>query len=123
MADTKTLPQPTWPAGFQGQIGADAYTADQMRAYAAAALAAQAQADRCTSCNGTGDLIDHTGEWRGYCVCPDGVALKAQPVRQPLTDERITQCWGESQGTRNGYVPFARAVERAHHIGQEGGAA
>ena len=43
-----------------------------------------------------------------------------QPVRQPLTDERITQCWGESQGTRNGYVPFARAVERAHGIGQEG---
>ncbi len=43
MADTtKTLPQPTWPAGFKGQIGADAYTADQMRAYAAEVLAAKA---------------------------------------------------------------------------------
>lgn len=45
------------------------------------ALARQADAqgiDRCTSCDGTGDLIDMTGEWLGYCVCEEGRALKAQ---------------------------------------------
>jgi hypothetical protein len=42
--------------------------------------------DRCRSCNDTGDLIDLTGEWRGYCVCDAGQALKgvaAQPSDKP----------------------------------------
>lgn len=34
----------------------------------------------CTSCNGTGDLIDAIGDWRGYCSCPDGEALKNKPA-------------------------------------------
>jgi len=34
--------------------------------------------ERCTSCDGTGDLVRADGEWIGYCVCEDGEALKAQ---------------------------------------------
>jgi hypothetical protein len=43
-------------------------------------LRALLDAERCTSCDGSGDLIDLTGEWRGYCVCPAGVGLKARPA-------------------------------------------
>lgn len=46
-------------------------------------LRALLDAERCTSCDGSGDLIDLTGEWRGYCVCPAGVALKNKPAAQP----------------------------------------
>lgn len=50
-------------------------------------LRALLDAERCTSCDGSGDLIDLTGEWRGYCVCPAGVALKnkpAEPMANPV---------------------------------------
>lgn len=42
----------------------------------------------------------------------------AAPVAQaePLTPEQITRCWGEVEGTRHGYVRFARAIEAAHGI-------
>ena len=43
-------------------------------------LRALLDAERCTSCDGSGDLTDLTGEWRGYCVCPIGVALKNKPA-------------------------------------------
>ena len=46
-------------------------------------LRALLDAERCTSCDGSGDLIDLTGEWRGYCACPAGVALKNKPAAQP----------------------------------------
>ena len=39
-----------------------------------------------------------------------------QPPAQPLTDEQITKCWGQVEGTRHGYVAFARAIEAAHGI-------
>lgn len=42
-------------------------------------LRALLDAKRCDSCDDSGDLIDLTGEWRGYCVCPIGVALKNKP--------------------------------------------
>lgn len=45
-------------------------------------LRALLDAERCTSCDDSGDLTDLTGEWRGYCVCPIGVALKNKPVAQ-----------------------------------------
>lgn len=45
-------------------------------------LRALLDAERCTSCDGSGDIIDLTGEWRGYCLCPAGVALKNKPVAQ-----------------------------------------
>lgn len=50
---------------------------------AATKLRAMLDAERCTSCDGSGDLIDLIGEWRGYCVCPAGVALKNKPAAQP----------------------------------------
>lgn len=45
-------------------------------------LRALLAAERCTSCDGSGDIIDLTGEWRGYCACPTGVALKNKPSAQ-----------------------------------------
>ena len=42
-----------------------------------AAITAQ-KPERCTSCDGTGDVIDQIGNWRGYCICEDGQALKAK---------------------------------------------
>jgi hypothetical protein len=33
--------------------------------------------ERCEYCDGTGDVIGFDGEWRGYCVCDAGQALKA----------------------------------------------
>lgn len=35
-----------------------------------------AQGERCTSCDGTGDLTRQDGEWMGYCVCAEGEAQK-----------------------------------------------
>jgi hypothetical protein len=46
-------------------------------------LRALLDAERCTSCDDSGDLTDLTGEWRGYCVCPIGVALKNKPAARP----------------------------------------
>lgn len=40
-------------------------------------------AERCTSCDDSGDLTDLTGEWRGYCTCPAGEALKNKPAVTP----------------------------------------
>lgn len=42
--------------------------------------------ERCTSCDGTGDLVNIVGEWCGYCHCPAGVALKD---RKPLPEGLI----------------------------------
>ena len=39
--------------------------------------------ERCTSCDDSGDLVDITGDWRGYCVCPAGEALKNKPAAPP----------------------------------------
>ena len=39
--------------------------------------------ERCEYCDGTGDVTEFDGEWRGYCVCDAGQALKA-----PLPAER-----------------------------------
>lgn len=33
---------------------------------------------RCLQCDGTGDVTSPTGEWRGYCGCEAGRALKDQ---------------------------------------------
>jgi hypothetical protein len=30
----------------------------------------------CPDCNGTGDIVDFLGEWRGYCRCGDGSATE-----------------------------------------------
>jgi len=36
--------------------------------------------------------------------------LPAPQAPVALTVDAITRCWGQSEGTRNGYGPFARAV-------------
>lgn len=46
-------------------------------------LRALLDADKCTSCDGSGEYIDAIGDWRGYCVCPAGVALENEPADQP----------------------------------------
>ena len=46
-------------------------------------LRALLDADRCTSCDGSGEYIDALGDWRGYCSCAAGVALESKPAAQP----------------------------------------
>lgn len=41
-AQLPPLPEPHWPRGYQGAVPSGGYTADQMHAYARAALAAPA---------------------------------------------------------------------------------
>ena len=33
--------------------------------------------ERCEHCDDTGDVIGFDGEWRGYCSCEAGQALRA----------------------------------------------
>jgi len=49
------------------------------------ALAAPVQPvqERCEYCDGTGDVHDQTGEWRGVCNCEAGKRLAA-PVQEPV---------------------------------------
>lgn len=49
----------------------------------------------------------------------DAVLDMAETARAPLTDEQVIKAWRDAQGTRHGYVEFARAIERAHGIGGE----
>ena len=65
---------PHWPCPVHTE-SAQEQALDELRALLDAA--------RCDSCDDSGDLIDLTGEWRGYCVCPIGVALKNKPAAQP----------------------------------------
>jgi hypothetical protein len=44
--------------------------------------------ERCEYCDGTGDVHDKTGEWRGVCNCEAGKRLAA-PVQEP--DDDLTQ--------------------------------
>jgi hypothetical protein len=39
--------------------------------------------ERCEYCDGTGDVHDRTGEWRGVCNCEAGKRLAA-PVQEPV---------------------------------------
>lgn len=65
-------------------------------------LRALLDAKRCDSCDDSGDLIDLTGEWRGYCVCPIGVALKNKPAAQPQGDPVAWQ-YRVSAGPQTGW--------------------
>ena len=51
------------------------------------ALAAPVQ-ERCEYCDGTGDVHDQTGEWRGTCHCVK--AAQPAPVQEP-----VAQAWAE----------------------------
>ena len=53
----------------------------QIDAASAALRQAIAEAEkRCEYCDGTGDVHDQIGEWRGVCVCEAGKAEKQEPV-------------------------------------------
>lgn len=71
---------------------------------------------------GTGHLGGHF-DWcvPGNQGVPRGTLLytRPQPQREPLTPEQIMDAWREAEGTRHGFFPFARAIERAHGIGGE----
>ena len=41
--------------------------------------------ERCTYCDGTGDVHSITGEWRGSCGCEAGKA-QPQPVQEPVAE-------------------------------------
>lgn len=36
-------------------------------------------AERCPSCDDTGDVVSIDGHWRGYCSCPAGERLRSTP--------------------------------------------
>lgn len=56
--------------------------------------------ERCEYCDDTGDVTGLDGEWRGYCICDAGKALKAwsQPPCQQCgamtADEALSRCMG-----------------------------
>jgi hypothetical protein len=53
------------------------------------------QEQRCEYCDGTGDVHDFAGEWRGVCVCEAGKALKQEQ------DEPVAVV---GEVTHNGYL-------------------
>ena len=136
MSDTlPPLPKPghIGPSSTGRRI--DTYTADQMRSYAAAALAAAvAEPLAWLDCERIRDLpavdeamrtlMDDQTADNAACLVRavlEAAAPAAPPQREPLTDERIDAAWDEWFGayglrnpagryTRRG---FARAIERA----------
>ena len=40
----------------------------------------------CTSCDGSGEYVDAIGDWRGYCSCHAGVALKNKPTESGASE-------------------------------------
>lgn len=45
-----------------------------------------------------------------------GCIRAVQPMRKPLSYEKIRKAWNDAEGCRYGYEHFARAVELAHNI-------
>lgn len=48
------------------------------------------------------------------------VVAGAQPVREPLSSEKLNELWVRVCGTAGGFRPFARAIEAAHGITKKG---
>lgn len=73
---------------WAAQARADA-VAEWNRRAALAAPPEPQPARRCKNCDDTGDVNSVTGEWRGYCHCAAGQALRAAPIEpeaaQPVT--------------------------------------
>lgn len=71
------------------------------------------------------------GAWlrpgEAVAIIKHGIGEKAAPKSvQPLTDEQIQKIWDVASGAIPGWsrhITYARAIERAHGIGKEGGAA
>lgn len=74
--------------------------------------ATPAQAERCTYCDGTGDVHGLDGEWRGRCTCPAG---QAQPERVALTKTDAARLHREIMGSTqfsSGEWDMYQAIER-----------
>jgi len=56
------------------------------RIHAALAQPTESVSETCTSCDGSGEYIDAIGDWRGYCSCPAGVALKNKPTESGASE-------------------------------------
>jgi hypothetical protein len=63
--------------------------------------------ERCKYCDGTGDVHDQTGEWRGTCHC--GKAAQRQWVG--LTDDEIDKYLNEDAQGDCEMHEYARAIE------------
>jgi len=62
-------------------------TKSPLRAEIDAALKpTESESDECTSCDGSGEYVDAIGDWRGYCSCPAGVALKNKPTESGASE-------------------------------------
>lgn len=68
------------------------------------APADKGQGEECTSCDGSGEYTDAIGDWRGYCSCPAGAALKkrAAPVAAVMPYPVSTQDFGD-ESMANGW--------------------
>ena len=112
----------------RGDKGTPYFDADQMAAYAAAALAAQqAQAEPVAAVAWVSEFFKKHGFYPSPAQAYAAGLLTAPPaVRAPLTEAQINQirarpeCW-EHVGQRIEFrhLPFARAIEAAHGITQE----
>ena len=76
---------------------------------AAQALAAPVQ-ERCEYCDGTGDVHDRTGEWRGVCNCEAGKRLAA-PVQAIGYEEQTAIREGHRNASEDAYF----AARPAHN--------
>jgi hypothetical protein len=63
--------------------------------------------ERCEYCDGTGDVHDQTGEWRGTCHC----VKAAQRQWVGLTDEEIDKHLSEDAQGDCEMHEYARAIE------------
>lgn len=69
--------------------------------------------DACTSCYGSGDLIDAIGDWRGYCSCPAGVELKNRPAAQHQGDPMVFVDASELRNLKvSGFESFSALLYR-----------
>jgi len=106
--------RPRWPSDEGG------YSADQMRSYAAAAVAAATdEVERLTAAlaNANSQAEHFEREWylRGDEV-ERLAAAAALAQREPLTDEQINAILQQHAQDSREMHDFARAIERAHGI-------
>lgn len=52
---------------------------------------------KCDSCDGTGDLVDIIGEWRGYCCCAAGIELKNRKPATPIAHNVDESCGQDAE--------------------------
>ncbi|MDD0817177.1 hypothetical protein PSQ39_21260 [Curvibacter sp. HBC28] len=67
-----------WPDAYLASLGGLIAIYEQLRGEGKRPVDPATVPERCTSCDGTGDVTDQIGEWRGYCICEAGQSLKAQ---------------------------------------------